>query len=453
MKISGYICASNVVLRDYSFREAALSLLPVCDELVLSIGPSEDQTMEIAKALVESDSRVRILEYPLHMPVRDIHWWTKHLNWTRERLTHPMQLTLDADEVLYPRSYQPIRDAAKNGECRWFQRYNFWGDTKHTAPHGRVCGEQVARLGPTSLWMPSDEPHPEGEPEIRMRAGWPPNAHDDMAIAHLGFLRKPEAFFGKVRAVNGAFFGSYDERLERAEKEGVHWSTYCPFDIPLLDHPGDIPEVAHQWLRDRNHMPPLEMVLHNENPKLDAYARITEQAVAELADTDYFQCGTSPACVAILPFVKSDHHGVEIGVFRGNSSTVFLDHCAHMHFIDPCVEYDDYPDKGWACQEKPFLKLLEPYAGRFTFIKGFSGAVSGQIPMVDFVFLDGNHSYKYVMGDCELYWPKIKPGGFLCGHDYNAGHPGVNQAVDEFFTKLGLRVEQHQYCWLVWKPL
>lgn len=254
MKISGYICCSNAVKLDYCLRESALSLIPVCDEVVLCIGCCDDGTHEIAEELVKLDDRVRIVEYPYHLPVRDIHFWTDWLNYARERLTHPMQLTLDADEVLYPRSYGPILDAASRGECKWLKRYNFWGDTKHTAPHGRVCGEQVVRLGPTALWMPSDEPHPEGEPEIRKRAGWPPNADDSMAIAHLGFLRKPDAFFGKVRAVNGAFFGSYDERLERAEAEGVHWSTYCPFDIPLLDHPGDIPEVAHDWLCARGHM-------------------------------------------------------------------------------------------------------------------------------------------------------------------------------------------------------
>lgn len=165
-----------------------------------------------------------------------------------------MQLTLDADEVLYPESHGPIREAAARGECRWFHRYNFWGDTKHLAPHGRVCGEQVVRLAPTSMWMCSDEPHPEGEAEIRLKAGWPPNATDDFKIAHLGFLRKSECFPLKVRAVNGAFFGGYDDRLQRAEDEGVHWSTYCPFDLPLRDFDGAIPEVAHQWLKDRWHL-------------------------------------------------------------------------------------------------------------------------------------------------------------------------------------------------------
>lgn len=253
MKISGYICSSNANRLDYPLREAALSLIPVCDEVILSIGPCDDGTMEIAREIEAMDARVRVVEYPHAMPVRDIHWWTRWLNETRIQLSHPMQLTLDADEILDPMAYDPIREAASKGECRWMHRINLWGDIHHTAPHGRVCGEQVVRLGPSELWMPSDEPHPEGEPEIRTRAGWPPNAEEAFRIIHLGFLRRPSAFTEKVRAVNGAFFGGSDDRVERAAQEGVHWSTYVDHGLPLLPWSGTIPEVAHQWLKDRGH--------------------------------------------------------------------------------------------------------------------------------------------------------------------------------------------------------
>ncbi len=198
-----------------------------------------------------------------------------------------------------------------------------------------------------------------------------------------------------------------------------------------------------------------DIELHNENPELDKHWRITPEIVAQLAASGYFECGTSPACVAILPFVKPEHVGVEIGVYRGTSSTVFLDNCTFMYFIDPCVNYPENPDKDWFCPEEAFLKLLDQprYRDRFKFIKGFSADVSEQVPLVDFIFIDANHEYAYVKQDIELYWPKIKPGGFLCGHDYSGGHPGVTQAVDEFFGKLGLPVESHQYCWLVKKEL
>lgn len=178
----------------------------------------------------------------------------------------------------------------------------------------------------------------------------------------------------------------------------------------------------------------------------------TPEKIKELAAAGYFEHVPQAACMAIMPFVKPEHVGVEIGVFRGDSSVVFLDSCAFMYFIDPCLEYPENPDTGWFAIEEDFLKTVGSYAGHFTFIKGFSADAANKIPLVDFVFIDANHEYEFVKQDIELYWPKVKSGGFLCGHDYSGGHPGVTKAVDEFFREAGLPVEEHQYCWLVHKP-
>lgn len=251
--ISGYVCTRNGTTLDYCWELAVESLIPVCEELVISVGTSTDDTRERAAAWEQRDSRVRVIDYDWGNPVGDIHWWTRWLNVTREQLKFPMQLTLDGDEVLDPGSYAAVRQAAGKQECRWFHRLNFWQDTRHMAPHGRVCGEQVVRLAPTNLWMPSDEPHPEGEPEVRVRAGWPPNASSEFRIFHYGFLRKESAFLGKIRTVNGAFFGSSDDRVERAAEKGVPWISECPFDLPMLVYNGSHPQIAHQWLRDRGY--------------------------------------------------------------------------------------------------------------------------------------------------------------------------------------------------------
>lgn len=49
---------------------------------------------------------------------------------------------------------------------------------------------------------------------------------------------------------------------------------------------------------------------------------------------------------------------------------------------------------------------------------------------VDFVFIDGDHTEQKVFADCYAWWPKIKPGGVLAGHDYN--EPCVKNAVTRF---------------------
>jgi len=53
---------------------------------------------------------------------------------------------------------------------------------------------------------------------------------------------------------------------------------------------------------------------------------------------------------------------------------------------------------------------------------------------IDFLFLDANHDYEYVIKDIDAWLPKIKPGGIICGHDYREHYKGVKQAVDEKFS-------------------
>jgi len=91
-------------------------------------------------------------------------------------------------------------------------------------------------------------------------------------------------------------------------------------------------------------------------------------------------------------------------------------------------------------------KLLAPFDDRVQLIRKTSEQARKQIPdqSVDLVFIDGIHSYSQVRED--LHWAKkIKPGGWLSGHDYNGPREGaafgVKQAVDEFASLNGLEVE------------
>lgn len=49
---------------------------------------------------------------------------------------------------------------------------------------------------------------------------------------------------------------------------------------------------------------------------------------------------------------------------------------------------------------------------------------------LDFVFIDGDHSPEKVYADCAAWWPKIKRGGLLAGHDFD--ETGPQSAVVKF---------------------
>lgn len=54
---------------------------------------------------------------------------------------------------------------------------------------------------------------------------------------------------------------------------------------------------------------------------------------------------------------------------------------------------------------------------------------------LDWVYLDGDHTYEGITADLNAWWPKVKPGGLLTGDDCELGHwwgDAVVRAVDEF---------------------
>jgi hypothetical protein len=56
------------------------------------------------------------------------------------------------------------------------------------------------------------------------------------------------------------------------------------------------------------------------------------------------------------------------------------------------------------------------------------------------VFLDGDHTEAAVRADIEAWWPKVKPGGLLCGHDRY--EPGVAYALAWAFGDGPLKLEE-----------
>ncbi len=90
-------------------------------------------------------------------------------------------------------------------------------------------------------------------------------------------------------------------------------------------------------------------------------------------------------------------------------------------------------------------KLTSEEAAKCWYHEGFYHGAA------DFIYLDANHSTPAVRADLEAWWPKLKPGGIISGHDYmpgnNAGY-GVKQAVDNFAAEWDLKVYQttQEYC-------
>ena len=60
MKVSGFTFIRNGIKYDYPIVEAIKSILPICDEFVVAVGNSEDDTLKLIQNI--SDEKIKIIE-------------------------------------------------------------------------------------------------------------------------------------------------------------------------------------------------------------------------------------------------------------------------------------------------------------------------------------------------------------------------------------------------------
>jgi predicted O-methyltransferase YrrM len=132
-------------------------------------------------------------------------------------------------------------------------------------------------------------------------------------------------------------------------------------------------------------------------------------------------------------------YGIEIGVLNGESSSHLLSISESINLvgIDPIIP--DSMESSLIGNEQTIKNNTEKYSHRFQFIKDFSFNVVNSFSndSVDFIFIDGDHTYEAVKQDFELYFPKIKRNGLIYFHDsrmFRGGanfHVGSSRYVDE----------------------
>lgn len=133
--------------------------------------------------------------------------------------------------------------------------------------------------------------------------------------------------------------------------------------------------------------------------------------------------------------------GVEIGVEYGLNARTMLKYLSieKLYLIDPY--YGDQDNISGDQRYKKARKYLAKYDDKTKFIRKTSEQASSEIPNeLDFVYIDGAHSYDDVKKDIELFYKKLKKGGIIGGHDFWANEIGVCKAVLEFSENNNLKL-------------
>lgn len=139
--------------------------------------------------------------------------------------------------------------------------------------------------------------------------------------------------------------------------------------------------------------------------------------------------------------VNSKVH-VEVGAFCGRS--LFVTAGAMRNATLYCVELPDpggwghQPMGGWA--KKVLEVTFEAIKENSPTVKVepmWCGSMMAAIELqkknvqVDSIFIDGDHCYESIYADINSWFPLMKQGGIMIGHDYDTNNIGVMDAVNE----------------------
>jgi predicted O-methyltransferase YrrM len=167
----------------------------------------------------------------------------------------------------------------------------------------------------------------------------------------------------------------------------------------------------------------------------------------------------------------TDIVGYEIGTAYGWSLVYLLNNTTnikHIYAVDPLMPYSYIdPSDGTTAvvtqEDQDAIKNMwsdntSAHADKITLITQTASDAALNIAdeSLDFVFIDGDHSYEAVKQDIKSYYSKVRSGGLFAGHDYKWEKDNVGRAVDEFLHEYGIDKSKLVLCendaWYIIKP-
>ena len=147
---------------------------------------------------------------------------------------------------------------------------------------------------------------------------------------------------------------------------------------------------------------------------------------------------------AMVKRFPSGSHFVEIGAWKGRSAAYMgveiINSGKNILFdtIDTFQGSIEHQDNDVIVQRKLFDVFSEntkpvAHAIRPVVNDSVTAASTYADASIDFVFIDGDHTYVGVKKDIIAWLPKVKPGGIIAGHDYASWFPDTMRGIEECF--------------------
>ncbi len=265
MKVSGFTFIRNAIELGYPVRESILSILPICDEFIVNVGDSEDDTLELVSSI--GDPKIKIIQSTWNEKMV-----TKGFVYAQQKMIAHYNCTgdwafyLEGDEVVHEDDLPLIMDAMSRYErdheveALVFDYIHFYCN-QHTVLEGPGWLRRAPRIIRNTIRVYS----PDGLYFLVLRKGnrkgqYPKTALTGARIFHYGWMRPEDKYKVKLSKVS--------KYWNKGTQEDFRYGRIDPSVVK--PYKGSHPAVMKGWLPD----PPPQLIL-------DSSYRLTEKDIRQ----------------------------------------------------------------------------------------------------------------------------------------------------------------------------
>jgi glycosyltransferase involved in cell wall biosynthesis len=250
MKVSGFTFVRNGVKFDYPFLESIRSVLPLCDEMIVSVGNSEDETLEMVQSI--GSPKIKIMQTVWDDSLREGgRVLAVETDKAKAAISEDTDwcIYIQADEVLHEKDYPAITEGMeKNLNDRridglLFDHLNFYGSFDYIANSRKWQYKQIRiiRNDPAITSFRDAISFMKNGKRLKVKK-------IDATVYHYGWVRKPDAMQQKLETFNKMW---HDDQWMEKNFEKVDEFDYSHIDS--LEHfTGTHPKVMHERIERMN---------------------------------------------------------------------------------------------------------------------------------------------------------------------------------------------------------
>lgn len=241
MKVSGFTFIRNAEKLGYPVKESILSILPICDEFIVNVGDSDDNTLEIVSSI--NDPKIKIIQSQWNEKMT-----TKGFVYAQQKMIAHFNCTgdwafyLEGDEVVHEDDLPKIHSAMvkylndTEVDALVFDYIHFYCN-QNTVLEGPGWLRRAPRIVRNTLRIYSPDALFFLILDKNRKGRYPRAAHTNAHIYHYGWMRQEDKFKTKVKSIS-KYWGQSAKEFK--------YGSIDP--ITVKEFKGNHPKVMSSWL-------------------------------------------------------------------------------------------------------------------------------------------------------------------------------------------------------------